>query len=159
MRRILAALFGVTLLILVLGATPATTIFAHEDGSADKYETAVLDRRHSEVGEAELKLKDGLVTIKVKTEGLAQGHVFSIWGKINGGPAFSIYGFISEDDGEAHFHRQFEVDKDFSQLRLIIKDHGAPLSESWEIELQKTTKHYGCRGSCPSVQFATFKGL
>ena len=171
MRRILTALFGVALLILALGAMQATTIFAHEEGeeegekkSKGKYKTAVLDVSGNEVGEAELKLKDGRVKIKVKTEDLAPGHVFSIWGIINHQPAISLYGFISDDDGEAKFVRRVELDENLElyRFKIVLKDHGLPMSDPWQIEEQKSTKGYGCGGEedkCPSVRWATFEGL
>ena len=164
-RRIMTALFGVSLLVLVLGATPAATIFAHEgggkgkDGSRGDYETVVLDRTGNEVGEAELKLRRGRVKIEVETEDLAPGHVFSIWGIINHQLPISLNGFISDDDGEAEFVRRVDLGPDFDlyKFRVVIKDHGLPLPG--EIELQKTTKTHGCEVKCPSVQFATFEGL
>ena len=151
MRRKVKALLGVTLLVLALGAIPATTIFAR----GDENKAVVLDVGGNQVGEARLTLK-----IEMKTEDLAPSHVFSIWGIINDQPAFSLNGFISDDFGKAKFDRKVKVGNhlDINQFRIVIKDHGVPLPGPGEVKLQQTTKTYGCEGSCPSVRFVTFNG-
>ena len=95
--------------------------------------------------------------LKFEAETISEpGHVFSVWGFINDGDAFNLTGFETEDDGEADFRATIEVDENsvFTGFKIKIKDHGEPIPG--HIEDQKSTTHYGCGGSCPTVQTATF---
>ena len=161
MRRIIGALLGIAVLILALGTTSGTTVFAKENGNKSERLTVVLDRQENEVGKSVLKGHRRVRVLIVRTKALAPGHVFSIWGINDDRPSFNIYGFISGARGTAAIERVVKLDNHLhvQQFRFVIKDHGVPLPGQGEIELQKTTRAYGCEGSCPSVQFASFVGL
>lgn len=154
MKGKVTTFLGMILVILVIGALSTSTVFAE---GATKSTGKIFPINSGgqlvkvTVGEATLILKNGVIKIEAKTKDLAPGHVFSVWGKINGGSSFNVTGFISDDDGTAGFSGTVQLAKSvrLSRFDIIIKDHGDPIKGL--IHKQMTTKTEGCNISDPKT--------
>ena len=143
MRAKIAAILGITLLILAISALSTSTVFAQ---GATKHYTDVLNLNGEDVGDATLIVRNRTLTVNVHTTELEPRHVMSVWGKINGGSSFHLAGRMSGGDGSMHFagSAKFDPDVELSEFKVILHDHGDPIPG--QVDEQRSTKRTGCAG-------------
>ena len=141
------AFLGLTLLLLLAGLVAAPTTYA----AGDEYKTKF------DAGKAELEFDDGQLELEMDIKGLAAGHVFSVWLFVNNDAPINRGGFETNGNGKAEFEADIVVGEDFelTGFSFKIKDHGLPIPG--HIDEQKSTKGFGCDGSCPTVASGAFK--
>ena len=155
MIRKTTAFLGVTVLLLLAGMLAIPTTYADGiDGAV-----SITDKAGDEfdvTGQAELTRGKNHINIEASVQGLAHGHVFSVWAEFNGGAAFNLTGFESDDNGNATLGGKVNLNKKvvLNAFKITIKDHGEPVQG--RVHKQKSTKDFNCTGSCPTRATATW---
>ena len=159
MRTRITAFLGITLLILVISALSTSTAFAK--GATDHITEMLASVDDGAtftepVGHATLIVTNRTLAVSVHTTGLNPGHVYSVWGIINGS-ASHLAGRTSSGDGSLDFGGALKLDPnlDLESFVIKLKDHGEPIPGL--VDEQRSTKGAGCGTSkCPTVQAAVF---